>query len=66
MPEDLEKWYGAHKVSEFTHGKNYEMTDPHRPKTEGDEFFEDYVDDDADYSKRYTLETKKEAYKKEY
>jgi hypothetical protein len=42
------------------------MTDPHRPKTEGDEFFEDYVDDDADYSKRYTLETKKEAYKKEY
>ena len=61
-------------MSEFNQGKDgYTITDPNsqpavppRYETEGDDYFEDIMDDDADYSKRFTLEDKKNAFKKEY
>ena len=71
MPPGMEKKYGSYKVSEFSHGKDgYKLTDPNsyqKHSVEGDEFFnQNDFEEDADYKKRFTLKSKKEAYKSEY
>ena len=75
MDPELQKKYGAYKVSEFTHGKDgYKFESPSaepekfndRTVSPDDQFLQNMENQDVDYRKRYTLKERKETFKKEF
>ena len=70
LPAELQKRYGAYKVSEFTHGKKgYEFEDKKAEPTfdrPDEEYLKALQDEDVDYKKRYTLSEKNKSFEQEY
>ena len=69
MDPEMQKKYGAYKVSEFTHGKDgYKIEDSidKRSLQPDDTYLQQLDDEDVDYRKRYTLGDHKKNLKQEF